>query len=90
MKIAKLKELLDIFPDDMEVFIQTCEGDLLSPLNINQLWMIDAQLNEFKNLQQPFLVITSFVEGKERLDYKNKHSGIKYITKPITKGKTDE
>lgn len=37
MRIHQLRKLLAIFPDDMEVFLQTREDDLASPLEHNHM-----------------------------------------------------
>ncbi|WP_020474491.1 hypothetical protein [Zavarzinella formosa] len=77
MKIATLIELLGIFPDSTEVYVQTCEGDLLSPLERKSLWLTEAWIDEWsKTLETPKLVITAFIKGRARIEHKNQNSGV--------------
>ena len=88
MRISALIELLQMFPENMEVLLQTCEGDLLSPVQKRNVWMTEAWIDErYKNLEAPKLVFTAFVKGQERYECKNDRSGVlvKYEEKPTTK-----
>ncbi|WP_020469649.1 hypothetical protein [Zavarzinella formosa] len=77
MKITTLIELLGMFPGSTEVYVQTCEGDLLSPLERKNLWLTEAWIDErSKTLEAPKLVITAFINGRERIEHKNQHSGV--------------
>lgn len=69
----------------MEILVQTCEGDLLQPLTQKNLWVTESCIDErYKTLEPSRLVITAFIKGQERMEYKNKQSGflIKYEEKP--------
>jgi hypothetical protein len=77
MRVGSLMELLEMFPKETEVLVQTCEGDLLSPLEKKNIWLTEAWIDErYKNLERPKLVITAFIKGLERLEYKNDRSGV--------------
>lgn len=84
MRIDSLIELLEMFPKDTQVLLQTCEGDLLSPISKRNVWLTQAFIDErYKNLEPAKLVFTAFVKGQERYECKNDHRGVlvKYIDK---------
>lgn len=61
MNIAQLKSLLGMFPDDLEVWVQTTPDDLLSPLERHNMWLVKASLDErTKDLEQGKLCITAY------------------------------
>ena len=85
MRIDNLIELLKMFPSDMYVYVQTCEGDLLSPLGNRNIWLADSWIDKRTGGIEPAkLCITSFVKGDRVYEEKNKHSGvlIKYEPAP--------
>ncbi len=77
MRIDQLIELLQVFPNDLRVYVQTSEGDLLSPLGKNHIWMSDAYVDQkYKSLEPAKLCITAFVKGGRKYDTKNDKSGV--------------
>ena len=77
MRIARLIELLEMFPKETEIFVQTCEGDLLSPLEHKNVWLTDTWIDKrYKTLEKPKLVLTAFIKGRDRVEYKNDCSGV--------------
>ncbi len=88
MRKERLIELLAMFPEGTEIFVQTCEGDLLAPLEQRNLWLTEAWIDEpRKSLEKPKLVITAYIEGRERCEVKNQKSGVLVKYEPA---KTDE
>lgn len=77
MRADQLIELLKMFPGSTEVYVQTCEGDLLSPLEKRNLWLTEAFIDErHKNLEGAKLVVTAFVKGDKVYQEKNQQSGV--------------
>lgn len=80
MRVGTLKELLRVFPDNMEIYIQTCEGDLLSPLELNNIWSSEAFIDEkYKTLESAKLCLTAFIKGREKYNYQNDQRGYRVM-----------
>lgn len=85
MRVDNLIELLKMFPSDMRVYIQTCEGDLLSPIGKRNVWVADAWIDKRTGgLESAKLCLTAFIKGDRVYEEKNKHSGVivKYEEQP--------
>jgi hypothetical protein len=90
MKVSELKRILNMFPDGMEILVQTCQGDLMQPLTKDLMWMTEAFIDErYKNLEASKLVITSYLTSDENIvrqkkEYINPRSGVlvKYEEQP--------
>jgi hypothetical protein len=77
MNVGQLKELLEIMPDDMPVYVQTCEADWMAPLDNRNMWVSQAFIDErFKTLEKSKLIITAHVKGQNRHETKNDRSGV--------------
>lgn len=82
MRIKELIRTLSLFPENMEVMVQTCQGDLMQPLSLYNMWASEAFIDEkFKSLEPARLVITSLVTSdKEKIPaattYSNPRSGV--------------
>lgn len=82
MKVYELKQILKMFPDSMDVLVQTCQGDLMQPLTKDLMWMTEAHIDErYKSLEPSRLVITSYLTSDENVvrqkkEYSNPRSGV--------------
>jgi hypothetical protein len=82
MRVNRFIEYLKTLPENMEIYVQTCEGDLLSPLEMNNLWVTESFVAErYGNLEQSKLCITAFIKGRDAYKYENDRRGfeVKYI-----------
>ena len=79
MRIHHLRKLLAIFPDDMEVFLQTCEGDFATPLDYNHMSTWDAHNDEKYGMQTSKLILTAFIKGEKRYSYENQRGGFTVV-----------
>ncbi len=61
MKIDMLIEHLKMYPEDMEVFLQTSPDDLCAPVQRKNFSIIKARYDEKYKLQDAKLVLTAFI-----------------------------
>lgn len=61
MRIKDLKNQLDIFPEDMEVLVQSTPSDFCEPINRKHLSVSLASYEDKHGLEQSKLVITAFI-----------------------------
>lgn len=61
MRIDNLIEHLKMFPDDMEVYLQTVPDDLCSPVQRKSFSVIKARHDEKYGLQHAKLVLTAHI-----------------------------
>lgn len=82
MKVIALIQLLKMFPENMDVLVQTCQGDLMQPLTKDLMWMTEAHIDErYKTLEPSRLVITSYLTSdvnvvSQKKEYSNPRSGV--------------
>lgn len=65
MRVHYLKQLLSMYPDDMEIFIQTIPADLCSPLDFQHITQSKAYTDERYGLQHAKLILTAYHPDRE-------------------------
>lgn len=60
MRVDYLKQLLNMYPDDMEVFIQTVPADLCSPITPKHISLIKASHDARYGLEHAKLLFTAY------------------------------
>ncbi len=63
MRVRDLKEMLEMFPDDMAVHIQTTPNDLTQPVTMKQVSIIKAWVDTSHggcSLNPAFLLFTAY------------------------------
>ena len=67
MKIRQLKQLFAMFPDDMEIMVQTVPEDFLQPLEQKHIRITEASYEEkYKELHPSRFCITAFVDKSSK------------------------
>lgn len=84
MKVRNLIEYMETLPDDMEVYLQTCEDDLCTPITFNHLSTTMGRMDERYGWQKPICVFTAFIKGQKSTVYRNKRSGFVFIDEKET------
>lgn len=88
MNVAFLKKYLNTLPDNMQVMVQTCEGDYCATMELANLWQTEAFIDErYKHLERSKLVITAFVKGENNYETKNDGRGVMAIYPSETEAK---
>lgn len=64
MKIKQFIEHLKMYPEDMEVYLQTTPNDLCSPVKRASFSQTTAHVDERYGLQPAILVLTAFIPDK--------------------------
>lgn len=69
MKIRELKRIFSMFPDDMEIMVQTVSDDLLQSLEHKHIRVTESSYDKkYKELNPSRFCITAFVDATKESD----------------------
>ncbi len=66
MRVSNLKEILSMYPDDLELYVRTTPSDWAQPLQMKNISLMEMAKDERTGIQErPKVVITSFIPEKK-------------------------
>lgn len=86
MNRDKFIEYLKTLPENTEIVLQTCEGDLCTPLNMNHMSV--SFISNENTFHSSMLILTAFIKGRDSYDYENDRRGFFVIDKSELKGES--